>query len=392
MYDKNVELDGELVMILDRIEDPRSARGVRYSFSHLLLICIYGVLAGYSEASEIAFYAKLNEEYFKEKLGIEKIPSHDTISRILAMVNFEELSANLNQWLEDNFHDLREKVMNLKVLHVDGKAVRAASKKQKGEKPKYVLNAMYEGESIGLKVQEIGEKENEISRLPDYLKQFNLKDTIVTIDAIGCNKTVINSIIDGGGSFVIPVKDNQKNLHKCIKKEIERLNTTDKFTELKSVKILSNEHGRIETMKCSLIENTEFVFEELGLKSFYGHIAKIGVFDKKVITLKDGEETVTNTRSIFITNMEEITADVFMKIKKAHWNIEMQHWLLDVQLYEDKMTANKGNSMLNASILRRFCMQMKKQDVEYAGKPMKRFLMANAHDINRIEKILLEKC
>ena len=81
-----------------------------------------------------------------------------------------------------------------------------------------------------------------------------------------------------------------------------------------------------------------------------------------------------------------------MKIKKAHWNIEMQHWLLDMQLREDFMTANKGNSMLNASILRRFCMQMRKQDSEYASKPMKRFIMANAHDINRIEKLLFEKC
>ena len=392
MYDNEKGLEQELITVLTSIEDPRCARGVRYQFSHLLLMCIYGVLSGYSEASEIAFYAKLNHEYFKENLGINKTPSHDTISRILGMVNFVELSTNLNQWMEENFNNLKEKVMGMKVLHVDDKAVRAANKKQEGEMPKYMLNAMYEGESIGLTIQDIGEKENEISRLPDYLKQFNLKDTIVTIDAIGCNKTVIGSIVDGGGSFVIPVKDNQKKLHKCINKEIEKLEASNKFKELEKVEVSNKEHGRIETIKCSLIENTVFIYEELGLKSFYGHIAKVGVFDKKVITRKNGIESVSKKRSIFITNLEEITCEVFMKIKKAHWNIEMQHWLLDMQLREDCMTANKGNSMLNASILRRFCMQMRKQDAEYASKPMKRFIMANAHDINRIEKLLFEKC
>ena len=73
----------ELLFLLEQVPDPRCSRGVRYPFAALLLMCIYGVLAGNSEGTEIAYYVELNFDYFKEKLGIEHVPSHDTFSRVL---------------------------------------------------------------------------------------------------------------------------------------------------------------------------------------------------------------------------------------------------------------------------------------------------------------------
>lgn len=81
--------------------------------------------------------------------------------------------------------------------------------------------------------------------------------------------------------------------------------------------------------------------------------------------------------------MEEL-----VKIRQGYWNIEMQHWLLDVQLSEERKNARKDGAMASSAVLRRFCMMMKKHDAKYADKPMKRFLMANEHDINRIEGFL----
>ena len=225
----------ELIFLLEQIEDPRHARGIRYRFADLLLICIYAVLAGHSEGSDIAFYAELNFEYFKEKTQMKRVPSHDTFSRLLRMVSFEKLSFSLGAWLKEMFPEICERYKDMKILRVDGKAVRAASEKGKGEKPRYLLNAMYEGESIGLKVKEVGEKENEISCLPEYLKLFELNKTIVTIDAMGCNQTVIQAIVDRGGSYVIPVKENQKRLLRTIEEELERLKQKGKYEKLDGV-------------------------------------------------------------------------------------------------------------------------------------------------------------
>lgn len=380
----------DLMEILEEVPDPRSARGVRYRFSHLLLMCVYAVLAGHSVAVEIAYYAELNFDYFRALLKIEKIPSHDTFSRVLRFTDFEALSASLGEWLRGNFPSIYEKYQDKKVLHIDGKAVRAASEKSKGEKPVYHLNAMYEGGSVGVEIKRVGEKENEISCLPDYLKLFDLSDTIVTMDAMGCSQTVIKAVRKGGGNYVVPVKENQKRLWETINEEIENLIKEKKWDKLDSAQMLQKEHGRIEKVVFRMLSDTSFIYERLGLKSFYGTIARIGVMDKTTEKMKDGEAVKTENRSIFITDVENITVEVMHKIRAAHWNIEMQHWLLDIQLKEDQQTARKDGAVTNGSILRRFCMMLKKQDTELSGKPMKRFLMANEHDPNRIEKLLFK--
>lgn len=380
----------ELLFFLGEVPDPRHSRGIRYRLADLLLMCIYAVLAGHSEGTEIAYYVELNLEYFRELLGIEKAPSHDTFSRVMRFTDFEELSSGLGKWLRSRFPDICERNGGLKILHVDGKADRAASEKSKGEKPVYHLNAMYEGESIGVEVKRVGEKENEISCLPDYLKMFNLKDTIVTMDAIGCNNTVIKAIQEGGGNYAVPVKENQKRLMKAINREIGKLEESGEIRELDKAEKLSKEHGRLETVRMRMIDNTAFLYEELGMDSFYGSIARIGIMDKKVCREKEGKEEVTESRTIIITDVESMGVEDMLKIKAAHWNIEMQHWLLDVQLREDAKTARKGNATTNGAIIRRLCMMVRKHDKKLSEKPMKRFLMANEHDIRRIESLLFE--
>lgn len=79
-----------------------------------------------------------------------------------------------------------------------------------------------------------------------------------------------------------------------------------------------------------------------------------------------------------------------VQIRAAHWNIEMQHWILDMQLNEDHQTARKDDAVTNGLILRRLCMMLKKWDKELSEKPMKRFLMANEHDPERIERFLFQ--
>ncbi|MFG6366484.1 ISAs1 family transposase [Schaedlerella sp.] len=380
----------ELMEILEDVPDPRCTRGVRYRFSHLLLMCVYAVLAGHSAAMEIAYYVELNFDYFRELLKIEKVPSHDTFSRVLRYTDFKALSSSLGEWLRENFTEVYEKYQDKKALHIDGKAARGGSEKSKGEKPVYHLNAMYEGGSIGVEIKRVGEKENEISGLPDYLKQFDLKDTVVTMDAMGCNQTVIKAIRKEGGNYVLPVKENQKRLLGTVNEEIEKMIEKGMWDKLERTEVLQKGHGRIERIVFRMLTDTSFVYEKLGLKSFYGTIARIGVMDKTVEMMKEGEEVKTKSRSIFITDVENITVEVMQKIRAAHWNIEMQHWLLDIQLREDQQTARRDDAVTNGSILRRFCMAIKKQDAELSEKPMKRFLMANEHDPNRIEKLLFK--
>jgi hypothetical protein len=167
------------------------------------------------------------------------------------------------------------------------------------------------------------------------------------VDAIGCNTTVIDAIQSGHGNYVIPVKENQKNLLKTILKETEELEKSGRFKKLDRTETLNKKHGRLEKVTMTMIDDTSFIYEKLGADSFYGSIARIGIMDKKITAMKGGEETVSRSRSILITDVEEMSVENFLKIKAAHWNIEMQHWLLDIQLREDDKTSRKGAAITN---------------------------------------------
>ena len=87
------------------------------------------------------------------------------LQRVLRFSDFEAPSASLGRWLRENFPALYEKYQNKKILHIDGKAVRAASRKSEGEKTIYHLNAMFKGKSVEIKIKRVEEKENEITCL-----------------------------------------------------------------------------------------------------------------------------------------------------------------------------------------------------------------------------------
>ncbi len=378
-----------LIKFLRMVPDPRHARGVRYRYDDLLLMCIYSILAGYENAVDIPEYVRLHYDYFKQKIGLEAIPSHDTFSRIMRLTDFEALSKSLDEWLRAAFPQIYTLYNDKKVMHIDGKATRGAYKKSEGCNPIYYLNSMVEGESIGVTVKRVEEKTNEITCLPEYLGRFNLNDTIVTIDGIGCNARVIDAIQQGGGNYVVPLKENQPNLYNCVKDRVNELEQSGQWKNLPKVSTVTKNHGRTESITFTMIENTAFIYEALGDDSFYGSIGKIGVQDKKVTKMQGGKEVVTKARSYFITDIEEIKVETLLKIQKSHWNIEMQHWILDMQLNEDGTTARRDNAGTNGVILRRFCMTVKSL-AKFEGT-YKAFQMANASDIYIIEDLLFNK-
>lgn len=375
---------------LSSIPDPRKERGVRYKYCDLILLIIYAILSGFSTGVDIEFYVEENFEYFQKMIGLKNVPSHDTFSRIMRITNFDNLASVLSTWLVKYYPETYKKYQEKKVLHLDGKAICAASEKSKGEEPIYLLNAMYEGGSISVYSKRVGEKTNEIGELPTFLNQFNLEETIVTIDAIGTNENIIKAIIDKKGHYLLQVKDNQSNLKIEIEKEIENLKLKNEYEKLETAQLELTGHGRHEIIKTTLIKNTQFIFEKLGLKSFYGTIAHVAVFDKTTEKLVDGHNQTTNTRALLITNLEGLSAENIQSIKLSHWNIEAQHWILDVQLNEDLNTARRDNSIENASAIKKFCLWIKKQDkeIDQSKINVKRFAYKNTMNIERISKLL----
>ena len=137
-----------------------------------------------------------------------------------------------------------------------------------------------------------------------------------------------------------------------------------------------------------MITDTSFLYNKFKNKSFYGEIAIIGVIEKKTSREEKGKDIETKTTSYVITNLETISIENLQAIKLSHWNIESQHWLLDVVLNEDRLTAREGNATINASILKRFCIRVRSQSPEFKDKPLKRMLISGCINPDKISKML----
>lgn len=136
IYESELSMEPEKILarLLGEVEALRHARGVRYRFCNLRLMCIYAVLSGYCEATDIEHYVELNFEYFRNLIGQKEVMSNDTFPRILRFTDFERLSRSLAGWLNKRFFDICWRYLEMKVLPVDGKAGRTVSEKSRGEK------------------------------------------------------------------------------------------------------------------------------------------------------------------------------------------------------------------------------------------------------------------
>ena len=138
--------------------------------------------------------------------------------------------------------------------------------------------------------EKVADKSNEITAIPDVIDMLDLKDSIVTIDAMGCQKAISQKIMDAGGDYVIALKANQDTLHKSVAKHFN--NTFDmgycKRVDVCEVKELNRDREEqrkcwvtdaIEQLKlpeswpgmksCLLIESNEYIKEKKLLKNAF---------------------------------------------------------------------------------------------------------------------------
>ena len=202
------------------LEDPRDVRGKKYKLIDILVMTIYGLLCGLKDFVNIADFMKLKEEYFTKLLKLENgTPSHDCLSDVFAAIDSKKFMEVFIEWTKDII-----KNKTGKNISIDGKAVKSATDKINNGNIPYIVSAFI-GE-IGLSIGQVkvDDKSNEITAIPDLLDLLDIKGATITIDAIGTQEEIVNKIVDKEAHYVLPVKDNQKELRKQIKSQFESYN------------------------------------------------------------------------------------------------------------------------------------------------------------------------
>lgn len=202
-------------------------------------------------------------------------------------------------------------------------------------------------------------KSNEITAIPKLLKLLDLKGAVVTIDAMGCQKKIAQTIIDGGGDYILQVKDNQPALHESLKLLFAQgLRNDCQGVRYATAQDIDKDHGRLETRRCWSswdIAGLADPKEWKGLRS----VACM----ERIRETKDGSST---ERHYYISSLSGQDAQKMMTLIRGHWSIENSlHWRLDVQMNEDASRIRKGHSAENFSRLRRWALNALKRNTTY---------------------------
>ena len=372
-----------LAAIFGAIEDTRDERGKRHKLLDIFILTVFGLLWGHTDFTNMEKELKYHAGYFTGLLGLENgIPSHDTFSAAFSIIDPAEFLECFIQWIVE--------LTRAKGKHVaiDGKAVRAACEKVYRKKVPMLLNALMVDTGICIGQLKVEAKTNEIKGIPDLLGWLDLEGAVVTTDAIGCQKEIIKIIVGKGADFVLPVKDNQANLHKDIKLELETVIAGQQLEAAAAKKYagkgimietpltdkldvhqeLDKGHSRIERRTYYVWNDSSCIF-----KDEWPEVAGVGmaVRERLVIHRDDAGEIIdekptVETESYIISR--QMSAEEFGCYYRRHWAIENSlHWVLDDALREDRCTARKGHATENLGLMRKIIYNLLKLDPAVQG-------------------------
>lgn len=333
------------------LHDPRLDRTKKHKLEDLLVIALCATLAGADGFVEIEAFGHSKRAWLQGFLELPNgIPSHDTFNRLFAALNPKAFQDCFAGWMNSICDRL-----GLKRLAIDGKTLRGSHRGGKGEDCLHLVSvwAVDNGLTLGQEAVEAGS--NEITALPKLLRTLDLAGAIVTIDAIGCQKEVAQTIRREGGDYVLAVKENQETLYRDIAACFEEALRGD----LRGVRhdlhfTQETGHGRKEERSYCVI------YDPAGLST------RCEWQDLRAIVMVGRSRWVEDKYShevqYYISSGEYGAAELAKSIR-GHWGIENNlHWILDVVFREDESQVKDRNAAENLAMLRRVAVSLLKQD------------------------------
>lgn len=242
-YSKSTQKSFEVFQnLFSGLQDPRrQAKGnFTYPLDEILFLTISAVISGMDNWIAISNFGKIKQDWLRSFLPYKAgIPSHDILGDVFSKINPKEFSACFSAWI-NTLHQ----ITGGEVISIDGKTICNSDEKSIGKQSLHVVSAYTSAYNLCLGQQAVDEKSNEITAIPLLLDLLFVKDAIITIDAMGCQKQIASKIVEKQANYVLMVKDNQKQL----KEDIQLT-----FSERVKLSVdTQNEigHGRIEIRTC----------------------------------------------------------------------------------------------------------------------------------------------
>lgn len=335
-----------LIGLCKWIKDPRRPWGHKlHELTDILVITLLAIVCGCEGWEEIRDYAKTKQDWLKTLLPLPNgIPSESTFRRLFAHINPQSLENLYREWVYPYIGSSCGKQ-----ICVDGKAVRGVAKRSDAHL--HMVSAWIREDRISMGQIRTKEKSNEIKAIPQLLETLNIKGSVITIDAMGCQRDIVKTIIHKESNYVLAVKENQPTLYNEIKEYFEwAMEDTIEYHRLSQYQTTSFDHGRVTHWRVLSTKDTVWFESKTdweGLQSFV----------MVECAWKSSKQSYTQRR-FYISNLD-MAAEQFHRYVRGHWSVENQlHWLLDVAFHEDHCLINSGFAPQNLSLLRKMALAM----------------------------------
>lgn len=351
------ELDAiSILEFFKDLEDPRSTVNRKHILGEIIVICICGVLSNCDGPKAIGLWADARKEWLEQFLELPHgIPSHDTIGRVLALVNPAAFQACFLAWTEQyQAQPLDPESNHMPHVAIDGKALRRSHDKRKNLGPLFLVSAWSVERGLSLGQLATDAKSNEITAIPELIDQIQVEGTIVTIDAAGCQRNIAKQIIDRGGDYVLALKGNQGKTHAAAEKWIhEQLEKDFVGTKARKLEVTETSHGRVDNYLYVQLPLPESFPE----KDKWSGLTTLGV---AVRHSTQGEKETSDVR-YFLSSLP-LGVKQFARTVRGHWSIENTlHWCLDVTFREDESRLRDRIAAENVAWLKRFAIGLLKR-------------------------------
>jgi len=355
----------------DSVIDPRIERCKKHNLLDILLLAISAVLSGAEGWEDIEDFGHVKLDWLKKyrpfKYGI---PKHDTIARVICRLKADEIEHAFQSWISSLVE-----VTGCDVIAIDGKTARRSFTTKDRKNALHTVSAWSCQHQLVLGQTAVSEKSNEITAIPELLNMLDIENSIITLDAMGCQKAIAEQIIKQKADYILALKGNHSGMqaelevwwHKSEREGLSERNY-EKHTDI------SSGHGRIETRTCHqlLIDKNWLAnaYRWSGLKSIIKVHAQ--VHDKS--TGKDTEETRWYISSL------DLNAEQVLHAVRSHWQVESMHWVLDMTFREDESRIRKKQGPLVFNVMRKVAMALFKRDETKTASMARKKKMAGLDD------------
>jgi predicted transposase YbfD/YdcC len=327
------------------LPDVRQSGKVKYPLDEILLLCLLAVVAGAETITDIARFGRHKLAFLRRfRPFADGTPAHDHLGDILATLDPEPFERCFVAWVA------AQTGVPAEVVAIDGKTVRRSgsktSKKKKDPKgPIHIVSAFAARQRLVLGQVKVGEKSNEIVAIPKLLRMLAIEGAVVTIDAMGCQRDIAQTIIDKKADYILALKGNQGTLKDDVKLFVDEQKAVDfKDAKVSRDKTVDGDHGRIETRQVTVVHDVEWLRERHdwpGLKS--------------VVVVESTREVagkIDREMRLYITSLV-LLANQIGPMVRGHWMIENGlHWVLDMIFRDDECRVRTDNAPANFAIIK----------------------------------------